>query len=157
MTQFKATRIATDGQSIISSWTDEAGTELCVCVEPGLLRPTHPGIKVGEYPLRLRTVGKKHADYLKWYGPVFHQGMIEICDVPGREAIEFHVGNTFFDTLGCSCCGEKAIHPGEATSKHWEVTRSRVTYERVYPILRDAILAGATSLLLANAKTGAGV
>lgn len=140
MNMFTAKRIAHDGQSSVARWVDPEGAELCFCLEPGFERLPHPGIPIGTYELRLRTVGEKHASYLKWYGPEFHKGMIEICNVPGRTAIEFHVGNTIADTEGCSLCGEKIIDPIHAASKHYEVTRSRVTYERVYPILRDAIL-----------------
>jgi hypothetical protein len=141
---FRAQRIASDGMSIASRWTTPAGVRLCYCLEPGMERVPHPGISSGLYPLRLRTVGAKHAAYLKWYKGDFHKGMVKICDVVGRDAIEFHVGNSISDTLGCSLCGESLVDALRSSSHHWEVQRSRVTYEKVYPVLRDAILAGPT-------------
>lgn len=142
MKSFFAKRIARDELSTLSRWEDDAGNLLCFCVEPSATRTPHPGIPAYTYVLKLRAAGKKHAAYLDKYGPDFHKGMIEITGVPGREAILFHVGNTIADSEGCSLCGEKAIDPLQSLSRHWEVSRSRVAYEKVYPILRDAILAG---------------
>lgn len=135
-----AHRFARDEVSTVSIWELD-GRNICYCLEPGA-EGEHPAIPSGKYALGLRTIGDKHAQYLKWYGPDFHKGMIEILDVPGRTAIEFHVGNTIADTKGCSLCGSNAVDPRVSNSKHWEVARSRVTYEKVYPVLRDAILAG---------------
>lgn len=147
---FTCRRLATDGISLISRWLDEAGNTLCYGLEPGRERPEHPGIPSGDYALRLRTVGAKHLEYQAYYGrrfrPGWHMGMVEIAGVPGRSAIEFHVGNTIADTEGCTLCGEAPLKPPGNGSGHWEVARSRIAYERVYPILRDAVLAGETRL-----------
>lgn len=139
-----ARRIARDDASTVSAWMID-GHQVCYCLEPGAAG-AHPAIPSGSYKLGLRTVGDKHKAYLKWYGPKFHKGMIEILDVPNREAILFHVGNTIADTQGCSLCGERAIDPRVSNSEHWEVARSRVTYEKIYPPIRDAIAAGPVTI-----------
>lgn len=145
---FTAQRIAQDDMSSLARWFSPDGTQLCYALEPGQMREPHPGIPVGIYDLKLRTVGEKHKQYLKWYGPDFHRGMVEIAGVAGRTAILLHVGNSIADTEGCSLCGERALLPRESASHHYEVTRSRVTYEKIYPIIRDAILAGPVSLII---------
>jgi|GEM_PF-3658224 len=154
MLTFTAKRLAHDDLSSVARWSKPDGHDLCYCLEPGYRREPHPIIPAGTYALRLRTVGEKHAAYLKWYGSDFHKGMIEICDVPGRTAIEFHVGNTIADTLGCSLSGDSFINPPGNGSGHFEVVRSRVAYERAYPILRDAILAGPTQLIIVPQGAG---
>jgi hypothetical protein len=150
MAIFTARRLDTDSLSIISRWYDPAGEPLCFCLEPGLLREPNAGIPAGIYNLRLRAAGAKHAEYNKYYAAKFgigwHKGMVEICNVPDRDFIEFHVGNTIADTLGCSLAGTSSIAPPGNGSGHWEVSGSRAAYERVYPILRDAITADATHL-----------
>jgi hypothetical protein len=147
---FTARRLDTDSLSIISRWQDPAGDPLCFCLEPGQLREPNPAITAGTYDLVLRTVGAKHAEYNKFYAAKFgigwHKGMVEITKVPGRDFIEFHVGNTIADTLGCSLAGTTSIAPPGNGSGHWEVSGSRAAYERVYPILRDGILAGGAQL-----------
>lgn len=151
---FTAHRFLDDGESSVADWRGPDGARLCVCLEPGALRLPFPGIPVGTYPLRLRTVGEKHQAYLNWYGPDFHKGMIEICDVPDREAVEFHVGNTIADTKACSLCGDSY---SKIPGAHYAVGRSRVTYEKVYPVLRDAILAGEVKITITKEQATAGV
>lgn len=152
MQLFTATRIASDPMSTIARWSSPSGEPLCFCLEPGLKRVPHPIIRAGTYPLHLRATGKKNDDYRQHYaraegfGVGWHKGMIEICDVPGRSEIEFHVGNTIADTNGCSLCGDTFLDPPGNGSGHFEVVSSRHAYERVYPILRDAILAGDVQL-----------
>jgi hypothetical protein len=149
-TIFTAQRLASDGKSIITRWFDAGGQPLCYCLEPGIDREPHPCIPAGRYELKLRTIGQKHTEYQRFYGSKFgigwHRGMVEITGVADREAIEFHIGNTIADTLGCSVSGTEALKPPGNGSGHWEVAGSRAAYERVYPILRDAILAGGVFL-----------
>lgn len=149
---FTARRLDTDGRSIITRWFDPAGEALCFALEPGMARDPHPGIPTGAYSLRLRKVGLKHADYNRYYSNKFgigwHRGMVEICEVPARDDVEFHCGNTIADTLACHLAGDQALKPPGNGSGHWEVAQSRAAYERVYPILRDAILQGDVQLRL---------
>lgn len=142
---FTATRIYQTAASSVAIWSGPKIAFPLYCLEPGEQREPHPRIPAGTYPLRLRTVGKKHADYLKHYGSHFHKGMVEIAEVPGREFIELHVGNTIADTLGCSLPG---LSYGKDEDGNYAVAESRRAYEKAYPILRDAILAGATQLII---------
>lgn len=156
-TIFSARRLDMDskGLSSIARWFAPDGAPLCWALEPGPQRQPHPRIPAGLYPLCLRTIGEKHEQYLKHYGPVFHKGMVEICDVPDRIAIEAHKGNSIHDTLGCSLWGTTALKPEISNSLLWEVTASAAAYERVYPVIRDAILDGPTLLRIFNMGEGA--
>lgn len=145
-TIFTARRLNSDGQSIITKLLDAAGVELCWLLEPGLERAEHPAIPAGRYELKLHPGGNLHWAYQKDYGPAFHKGMVEVCAVPGRSAILIHVGNKIDDTQGCLLTGSKPVEPRLSNSRHWEVVSSRLAYNRVYPLLRDAILAGPTFL-----------
>lgn len=83
------------------------------------------------YPLRLNTNVAApgdpetfHQRYLRRFGPDFHKGMVEICDVPNFTAILFHIGNDDDDTEGC-------VLPGEKASLNW-VSSSTDAYRRMY-------------------------
>jgi hypothetical protein len=147
---FDLLRLDEDGRSSIARLQNPGGQLLCYGLEPGPAREPHPWIPPGRYELKLRTQGQKHMDYAKHYAASFgigwHKGMVEISGVPLREAIEFHCGNTVADTLGCILSGESFLAPPGNGSGHYEVMRSRSAYERVYPILRNAILDGGAIL-----------
>lgn len=147
-TIFTARRMDGDGVSSLARWFDPAGTPLCWALEPGPERLPHPMIPAGTYPLRLRTGTPKDAEYLKRFGSFWHKGMIEIAEVPGRTAIEFHIGNSISDTEGCSLAGLATLAPAHSASLHWEVTQSLIAYQRVYPRLRDAVLGGGAVLTI---------
>lgn len=155
---FTLRRLANDAMSSIARLYAPDGTPLCYVLEPGP-RMAHPCIPLGVYPLRLQTQGDKSAAYARTYSSKFglgwHKGMVLIDDVPGRIGIEFHIGNSIADTLGCLLAGESVLNPPGDGSEHYEVVRSRLAYERVYPVLRDAILAGACSLQIIDAEAGA--
>lgn len=148
-----AKRIHATPQSSVAVWGGPGLNFPLYCLEPGEMRVPHPRIPAGNYPLKLRTLGQKHLDYKAHYdaatrfGPEWHQGMIEICDVPGRTAIEFHVGNFIKDTLGCSLAGLSYDRGADA---EYRVISSRVAYERAYPILRDLILAGPVQIQISD-------
>lgn len=155
---FTARRIHADPLSSVSLWTGPGLTFPLYCLEPGEGREPHPRIPEGEYPLRLRTVGSKHQDYLRHYArdenfpSDWHKGMVEIANVPQRTAVLFHVGNFIDDSLGCSLAGLKY---GRDALGHYRVYNSRLAYEQAYPVLRDAILAGPALLRVAGAEAGA--
>ena len=150
MALFTAKRIASEPMSSVARWYGPDGTALCFCLEPGAARVPHPRIAAGTYALKLTNGTPKSADYARFYASKFgigwHKGMIEICDVPGRTAIEFHVGNTIADTMGCSLSGTTYLPPPSEGDEHYEVAGSRDAYEKTYPILRDAVLAGDAQL-----------
>lgn len=158
MTTITATRFKIEPLSSVAIWVHPNIDFKLYTLEPGLQREPHPGIPEAEYALRLRTIGQKHAAYKARYdadpkfGPGWHHGMIEIYGVPGREAIEFHVGNTIADSEGCSLAGSY-FAPG--THGRFSVGASRQAYERAYPIIRDLILAGPTRLHLTDGQSSA--
>lgn len=80
-------------------------------------------IPAGEYVLGLRKEGGFHRKYSEKF-PDLHQGMIEVKDVPERDFILFHIGNSPNDTDGCILVG--------ASSKKNFIGASTKTYERWY-------------------------
>lgn len=158
-TIFTAVRIQEAPRSSVAVWSGPKLGFVLYALEPGERRLPHPRIPAGTYPLRLRTVGEKNIDYATYYadreGDKFprgwHRGMVEICDVPGRTAVLFHVGNWVSNTLGCSLAG---LSYGKDENGDYCVTDSRRAYERAYPIFRDAILAGPTQLVIKPVGAG---
>jgi len=96
-------------------------------------------IPAGVYKIKLRTVGGFHERTLVKYGPVFHRGMLWLQDVPGFQYILIHTGNTEKDTEGCLIVGQSVNQNGRGGGT---VSNSRAAYERLYPMVRDAILRG---------------
>lgn len=142
---FALRRINSDGLSTRGELFQNPNTRLCDTLERGPRNPDHPRIVSGRHPMVLRTEGGKHAEYLVHYGPDFHKGIVQII-VPDRTFIEFHVANQYHELLGCIAPGDSWVRPDCAKSEHYQVVSSRAAYERVYPILRDAILANETFL-----------
>lgn len=91
-------------------------------------------IPAGRYPLRFRRAGGFHERYARKF-PHFHKGMIEVCDVPGRDYILIHTGNYPADTNGCLLIGQKA-------EKGRAVWSSVSTYKQVYPRLAGLMASG---------------
>lgn len=150
---YTAQRLAAEPLSSIAVWSGPGINFVVYCLEPGGDTLDHPRIPPGEYPMHLRTVGGFHEDYKRYYdrkfGAGWHQGMIEIDDVPGRDFILLHVGNFIKDTKGCSLCG---LTYGRDTAGHYQVGNSRAAYERLYPIILKSILAGPTRLRVVAEK-----
>jgi len=67
----------------------------CATLEPGdlLNKPDQSSVPAGQYWC--------HKDNSLRLGPTF-----EVADVPGRNGILFHAGNTIEDTAGCILLGE---------------------------------------------------
>lgn len=108
------------------------------------LEDEHRDIKVkketrvwdGRYQIKFRTEGTHHEEYLKKYGPDWHKGMLEITNIPQFQYVLIHIGNTEFDTDAC-------LLPGMAADASlFTVSSSTKAYEKVYPIIRDALLKG---------------
>lgn len=142
MTTFTEKRLATDGISTISELRLD-GQLLGYTLEPGPKSFGHPRKPAGRYPLQLRKEGGIYESYRKQYSPDFFVGIPHII-VPGRTFIEVHVGNTISDTQGCSLLGATYEGPRISASQHYEVRRSKEAFLRIYPKIRDAILAGAS-------------
>jgi hypothetical protein len=105
-------------------------------------------IPEGTYKVALRAEGGYHnreAARYKDKKPGFHRGMLAIYNAPDwkvvADGMEFqyiliHPGNTEKHTNGCY------LPNMSANFSSYEGGSSRVAYEKIYPIIRDAILAG---------------
>lgn len=108
------------------------------------LEDEHRDIKVkketripeGRYIITFKTDGGHHEQFLKKYGPDWHKGMLWVRDVPGFQDILIHIGNTELDTDGCTLTGMAA------DASLFTISSSTKAYEKVYPIIRDALLKG---------------
>lgn len=90
----------------------------------------------GTRKVTLRTEGGKHEKYLERYGPDFHKGMLWIRDINNYKYVYIHSGVSPEDTLGCPLTGFATD-----TNKN-KVSQSRAAYEKIYPIISEAILKG---------------
>ena len=120
------------------------GKFMCFILEDGYNRIKVHGktrITPGTRRITLRAEGGMHEDYLKKYGPEFHQGMLWIRDVYDYEYVYIHKGNTPKDTLGCLLTNYACD-----TNKN-NMSQSEAAYLEIYPIIRDAILREETVLI----------
>lgn len=117
----------------------------CYILEPPLGRRIPGGI----YDLVIYLAGRLHTLYGQKF-PDIHQGMILIKNVPGRTGVEFHIGNSVRDTEAClltgTTCNNNQLEPGRLVS-------STDAYLRMYPRVRDGILAPAGAKLLIGTPT----
>lgn len=88
-------------------------------------------IPAGTYEIKFRREGKFHERYAQRF-PQFHNGMLEVTNVPGFQYILIHTGNTDDDTAGCLLVGEK-IHD-------WKLVDSTKAYIRLYKQVAAALL-----------------
>lgn len=93
--------------------------------------PYHP-VKVygdtripeGFYHIDIRATGGFHNRYSRRY-PEFHEGMLQLRNVPGYTYILIHIGNSAKDTRGC-------ILVGRRSNKGNYIYSSAVAYKRLY-------------------------
>lgn len=93
-------------------------------------------IPAGVYKVELKNNGLFHARYSSKF-PTFHQGMLQLVDVPNFTDILIHIGNTDDDTSGCILVGTGCVTSGELM-----VTNSRVAYTGIYCAVVDAAREG---------------
>jgi len=98
--------------------------------------PKETRIPAGIYKMGVRTVGGFDYRYTRKF-PEFHQGMLEIKNVPGFEYVLIHVGNTDEDTDGCLLVGCGANTCGELS-----VSSSVAAYRKLYRKVIGAALVG---------------
>lgn len=98
-------------------------------------------IPAGTYNIEFRTVGGYHSRELKRYGASFHKGMLELQDVPNFKYILIHAGNTDEQTAGCILVGDSQTNNDIKTDGF--IGSSRNAYKRIYPLIRDELMAGA--------------
>jgi hypothetical protein len=97
-------------------------------------------IPLGEYEIKFRTVGGYDSKYTSRYGADWHKGMLELQDVPNFKYILIHTGNTDEHTAGCLLVGETQQDLDKG--KDGFVGGSGDAYKKMYPKVRDALLAG---------------
>jgi hypothetical protein len=98
-------------------------------------------IPEGTYDVVLRPEGGFNKRYLASYGPAFHKGMLWIKNVPGFEWILVHKGNNDEATGGCLLIGETQTDLDRG--KDGFIGNSGDAYKKMYPKVRNALLAGA--------------
>ena len=96
-------------------------------------------IPLGEYEIKLRTVGGFHSKYTERYGAAFHKGMLELQNVPNFQYILIHTGNTDSHTAGCLLIGETQQDLDKG--KDGFIGGSGDAYKKFYPKVRDALIA----------------
>lgn len=142
--RFKSNAEATLAQVTVYSSPDHAAMGLYVC-EDAYHVPKIPGrtrIPAGSYQLTLRKEGGLYTRYCanpKLGGIGQERGMIWVRNIPGFEWVYFHIGNTHKDSEGCPLVGMG--HNLAAMS----VTESVKAYRKFYPLVADAIEAGAVT------------
>lgn len=110
-------------------------------------------IPAGTYDIRFRTVGGFDTRYKKKYGTAFHKGMLELHNkgqdsVVGSGDMTFkyvliHKGNSSDPhSAGCILVGD-AQDNNDIKPEGW-ISYSGQAYERVYSLIRDELMAGAT-------------
>ena len=97
--------------------------------------PGKTRIPAGRYKISLVNWGDMNSRYLKKFGQDFHKGMLILHDIPNFTGILIHMGNTPEHTEGCILVGSTA-NPELGT-----ITSSEEAYRRIYPPIRDAIIA----------------
>lgn len=100
-------------------------------------------IPAGTYKLGLRKLGAMHARYVRRF-PAFHQGMIEILDIPDFKYVYIHMGNNFGDTAGCLLVGDSYTYIEE----DFELRKSKTAYSKFYKQVVEAIKRGEGELII---------
>jgi hypothetical protein len=98
------------------------GTFVCFGLEPSRKTPVHEGhpcIQAGTF--RVVLTKSPHLGYLT----------PEVLNVPGREAIRWHIGNKPADVLGCVAVGRKR-------AVDWVGESSLAFHDDLMPILENA-------------------
>ena len=93
-------------------------------------------IPSGKYKVGVRDVGGFHNRYSTKF-PDFHEGMLQVLDVPNFEYILIHIGNTDENTSGCLLVGQNGNTAGELT-----VGSSTNAYKAFYRKTIDAAKEG---------------
>ena len=97
-------------------------------------------IPLGEYQIKYRNIGGYDSKYRARYGTDWHNGMLELQDVPNFTYILIHTGNTDEHTAGCLLVGETQQDLDKG--KDGFVGGSGDAYKKFYPKVRDALNAG---------------
>lgn len=89
----------------------------------------------GEYKVYGETAIPYGRYEVRWtFSSRFKKYMPELINVPNFSGIRIHSGNTAKDTLGCILLGKN--------TKKGMVTESKITCNKVYPLIKDACSKG---------------
>ena len=103
-------------------------------------------IPPGNYGLSLNLGAGKNGTYAKRY-PEFHEGMMEIVEIPNYRLVFIHTGNNHAHTRGCPLTGLYWV----SINGDYEVRGSVVAYKEAYPQLLAQIKAGNDRIIVENA------
>ena len=109
-------------------------------VREGSMVMKETAIPLGEYEIKYRNIGGYDSKYRARYGTDWHNGMLELQDVPNFTYILIHTGNTDEHTAGCLLVGETQQDLDKG--KDGFVGGSGDAYKKLYPKVRDALLSG---------------
>lgn len=104
---------------------------LCFTIEDEYRSAKVPGetrIPKGYYEVKLRKHGGFHQRYSERFP--FHEGMLELQNVPNFTDVLIHCGNTDDDTAGCLLLGDNAF---QNVTTQGKITGSVNAYKRLYP------------------------
>lgn len=97
-------------------------------------------IPAGVYDVGVRDVGGFHNRYSKKF-PSWHEGMLQVLDVPNFEYILIHIGNTDEHTAGCLLVGADGFTRGELRNGN-----SGYAYEKLYRKVISAAITGCVTI-----------
>jgi hypothetical protein len=95
-------------------------------------------VPAGRYRITLQEAGRFHTKYKSKFaskGADWWKGSILVNNVPNFTGILWHIGNQESATSGCLLLGL------DQKESNW-VGSSTAAFEKVYPIVRDAVLSG---------------
>ena len=107
--------------------------------------PGETAIPPGDYGLSLNHWAAMNARYAKRY-PEFHEGMVEIIEIPNYRLVFLHSGNTHEDTRGCPLTGLHWVF----IDGDYKVRGSAVAYRHMYPLLLAQLEAGNDRIIVEN-------
>ena len=127
------TRMASANGATVGILTDPDGEHLCYTLEDVVREVT--GQPVLAWKIRGQTAIPRGTYRVTFVNSArFGPGTLNLCDVPGFEAIRMHGGNTVQDTEGCILLGLGASESGTLTGG-----TSRPALEKVKAIVHAAI------------------
>lgn len=103
------------------------------------------GIPAGEYAIKFRKEGGRHATYWYKFGDI-HKGMLWIKGVPNMPHVDIHIGNQHTDAQGGILVGTQVQNAEKADTAR-EVWYSEAAYEKIYAPIAAHLDGGGRVLL----------
>lgn len=139
---------ARQGKQSTLSYLFVDGEFVCYALEDAIRDVKIKGetaIPAGKYSLFLNTYGAMNARYKRGF-PDFHQGMIEIKEIPNYSYVYIHIGNNIGDTSGCILVGTS----WELIERDYELRKSKKAYVSLYKRLIGKMVNEVVSLEISN-------